>query len=308
MAQDLSYEDPDAAWFITIRTIGSRLWFVNNPLLEWYILAFLAKYQQKFGVILHGFVLLGNHWHMVARFPRSNKSAFLRAFDSMVAKLVNSHVPKFYGGKLWARPARPQLLPEAADVEHWMLYAVLNPIKHGLVQKCSDYPGYNSFSDSISGVKRKFKLVDWTDFNNRKRGNSSLTKEDCTKTYELVFTPLPGYEHLSHKEYREVMLKKAEKRRCQLIEERLAKGQGFAGLEALQKTEPGSPPKATKKSTRHTKRPLVLSLSREAKDIFVNRYFRLLEAYREASKRYRAGDLTVEFPPGTYRPVLYTPI
>jgi hypothetical protein len=35
-------------------------------------------------------------------------------------------------------------------------------------------------------------------------------------------------------------------------------------------------------------------------------YFSIYFAYKETSNRYRAGDLDVEFPAGTYKPPLFT--
>lgn len=302
MAQDLSIEDRDAVFFCTTRTAESRLWFVNSPLLTERILAYLAKYAFDYSVVLYAFELMGNHYHLLAGFPLGNKSAFLRSFNSMVARLVKSYVKTFGGGKLWARRARTQFVLEDEDVENWFYYAALNPIASGLGQKYSDYPGYSSFSDAISGRVRKFKVVNWSDYRNRKRYNKKLTIEDCTQTYELKFHRLPGYEKASAKEYREVMLKKFEGRRQAILKERKEKGLGYASPEQLRKTEPGTKPRTTKTSTRHTRRPLCLTLSRAAKERFLTWYFDLLAEYKEASRRFRRGELTVTFPPGTYRP------
>ena len=49
---DISHEDPEATWFITSRTIASRLWFINDRKLQRKIVAFLAKNQEKYGVMI----------------------------------------------------------------------------------------------------------------------------------------------------------------------------------------------------------------------------------------------------------------
>ena len=302
MAQDLSIEDPEATFFITSRTIDSKLWLVNNPILEERILAYLAKYTHDYSVDLYKFKLMGNHYHMLAGFPFGNKSAFFRSFNSMVARLTKSYTKFFEGGGLWARRARSQFLLEDDDVENWFYYAALNPIISGLGQKLGDYPGYNSFSDAISGRVRTFKIVNWSDYNNRIRYNKNLTIEDCTTTYELRFKRLRKYESLSQKEYRKIMLEQFEKRRQEIIKDRKEKGLGFATAEQLRAVKPGTKPKMTKTSTRHTHRPLCLTLCRKARERFLKWYFDLLAAYKEASFRFRNGELSVAFPKGTYRP------
>ena len=305
MAQDLSIEDPNAVYFITTRTIASRLWFVNNKKLEKYILAFLAKYQMTFGVIIYGFILMGNHYHLVAKFPNSNRADFLRAFNAIVARLVPSCVPTFDGGRLWARRAKVQLLPMDQDVEHWALYTALNPVSSGQVERYSQYPSYNSFADAAYQRVRNFELIDWSDYNNRKRYNHNLKPIDCSKSYALNYSKLPGYEKFTRKEYLKCLLEKAEDRRKEMVKKRRMDGKGFSNKKAILATKPGSKPKTTKTSERNTKRPLILTLCIETKRICLEKYFTILAAYKEASMRYRSGENSIEFPIGTYKPIVY---
>ncbi len=305
MTGNLSFEDPETTFFITSKTIGSKLWFVNNPTLHSRIAAYLAKYQQKYGVILHAFIIMGNHIHLVARFPNSNKKIFMQALNSTIVSLVKKYVPNYYKGKLWARPPRYQPLPENADIMHWTLYTGLNPVRSGLTPKYTQYKTFNSLSPAIAGKKLKYEVVDWTAYHNARRANERTPIENYTSEYELVFSRPPGFEHLSQHEYSKIMDERVEKRRCEMIEELRSEGRGFAGPEVLQNIEPGDSPQSTKSSERYSKRPLVLTLNPEARKIYTDRYLRLLEAYREASARFRNGDLNAVFPPGTYRPPLF---
>jgi REP element-mobilizing transposase RayT len=309
MAQDLSIEDPEHAYFITTRTQGSRLWFVNNRRLEWYILAYLAKYQEYYEVIIYGFVMMGNHYHLAAHFPRGNKTDFLRSFNSIIARLTKSLTAEYDGSKVWARRARCQLLPNPEDIKNWVLYAEANPVSSGLVRTVSDYPSYNSHYDAAVGRVRPFKLVNRSDYTNRSRYNSKLTIEDCTKTYHLKYTRLPGHEGLTSSQYRSLMQSELARRTHTIIQERAQAGKvSYLSRKELLKVVPGSRPLSTKTSTRDSKRPLVLSLCPVTRAFFVDRYFRILEAFREASLKYRAGNLLTHFPPGTYRPVLLSPL
>ncbi len=56
----------------------------------------------------------------------------------------------------------------------------------------------------------------------------------------MEFKRLPGYEHLTQREYKKLMLKKPEERRLELVQERKAKGIGFLTREQLLNTVPGS--------------------------------------------------------------------
>ena len=100
------------------------------------------------------------------------------------------------------------------------------------------------------------------------------------------------------------MLKKLEERRVKIVNERKAKGLGFLGPVALAKMVPGSKPLATKKSKRDSKRPLVLTKCVETKKRFLQWYFAIFDAFKNASEKYRKGMINVELPPGTYQPPL----
>ena len=305
MSHDISFEHPEFVFFATIRTICSRLWFINNPALEERILAYLARYVERHGVTLYYFVLMGNHYHLIARFSRGNKAAFFRDLNSIIAKLTNGKVEVFEGGRLWARRVRTQVLPNNADIEERFFYAALNPVGAGLVKRISDYRAYNAFSDSVLNRKRKFKVVDWDDYNNRKRFNASLTIAQCTSVHTLAYTRLPGYEALSKQEYVSMMFRKLEQRNNILIEERAKKGVGFASPAALLKQAPGSKPRTTKTAGRRTPRPLVLTSCRDTRKRFLDWYFSLLASFRIASQKFRQGKIRTVFPYGTYRPTAF---
>ena len=307
MSQPLRIECPDLWSLGTSRTVNSLLWFINNSKVEQHALRFLARYQEKYGVELFSFVLMGNHSHIEARFPGMNRSQFYRDFNARMAEGVRNLVPEFPGGPLFARRYSEQAIVEAQDLEEYFFYCALQPIQAGLAERLEDYPGYNSFQDAISGKPRIVKDVDWTAYNAARRYNPNVKKKDFTTLRKLTYSRLPGYEHLSQHDYKVLMLKKFEERRMKIIRERNEQGKGFLGKEALLKIKPGSAPFQTKKSTRESKRPLVLTRSRETKKEFLKFYFDTLQSHRSASRLFRQGYLDVKFPPGTYRPPTFVP-
>ena len=98
------------------------------------------------------------------------------------------------------------------------------------------------------------------------------------------------------------MYEKLEERRVKIVNERKATGKGFLGPERLRAVVPGSKPKSTKTSKITDNRPRILSICPERRQHYKAWYFDTYFAYKEASRRYRAGELGVEFPKGTYRP------
>ena len=301
-SQPLRIESPDYGSFGTSRCINSRLWFVNNKPLEGRILGYLAKYKEEYKTNLYAYVNSGNHNHLVARFPGYNRGGFYRDLNARTAEAVRALVPEFEGGPLFERRYSEQALPLEEDIEEYFFYCALQPINAGLCEHLSDYPGYNSFHDAICGVKRKVKVVNYSEFRSYQRYDRNVSIEEFTTYYNLEYDRLPGYEHLSQKEYKKLMLKKLEERRLKLATAWKAKGHIFPGKEFLLKVRAGSKPKTTKKSTLTSKRPLVLTKSLEAKQAFLEWYFGIYQAYKAASAAYLAGEEFVKFPPCTYKP------
>ncbi len=295
-------ESKQLASFLTTRSRNSELWFVNNAQLELAILGYAAKYAERYGVKLYALAIEGNHIHSPALFPEANRADFMRDFNSSVARAVSRFSPEFPGGTFWARRYSQEFLPENEDIEEYFFYTVLQPVQDGLVEKISDYPGYNCFHDAVHGIKRKFKVTNWAKYNSAKRFNPSVSIKDFIHVIHLEYERLPGYEELSQKEYSVLMHEKLEKRRVEIVRKRKLNGLGFAGKEALLKIPAGALPVRSKKGDSTSHRPRVLCVCQKKRAKWYEWYFQKYFLYKEASRKHRDGELHVSFPPGTYPP------
>jgi hypothetical protein len=304
MGYHLRIESSTMGAFLTTRTRNSELWFINNQELEGAILGYAAKFAARYNVQLFALAIEGNHIQGTALFPECNRSSFMRDLNSCVAKAVPRHVSNHPGGNLWARRYSNEFLPGDQDIESQFFYTVLQPVQDGLVERISDYPGYNCFHDAVHGIKRRFKVVRWAEYNAAKRNNSKIRIIDYTDIVALEYQRLPGYERLTQREYAKMMHKKLEERRVEVVRKHLAEGGSFKGRRALMEQRPGSLPHNTKSSTIESHRPRVISVCSERRAKGEAWYWEIYWAHKEASKRYRSGELDVEFPEGTYRPYI----
>ena len=303
MAQPLSIEDETKTYFITTRTAGSKLWFAGkvNKDLENGILASLARYQQIYRVKIFGFILMGNHYHLIAQFPKKNRAAFMRDLNAAVARLVGRFFGQHGRRSVWARRYSWQILPRNKDILHWFLYLVANPTSSGLTENPLHYPGYSSFL-------KPPKDYHWTDYSKyclAKRSNKDVSLEDFKTKYTLTYSRLPGFEKRSEKEYEAELKSKLTSRTKEIIEERRAEGRGFLGINKLIKQVPGQSPKTTKTSTRYSFRPIVLTLCKETKKRILDAYFVIRDSFLAASQLFRQGDDAAVFPSGTYKPPVF---
>jgi REP element-mobilizing transposase RayT len=300
-------ETKDYAAFTTTRTKNSELWFINNKPFEEKILAYTAKYAEKYNVKLYAIAIEGTHIHQLGDYPDENCADFQKALNSMIARIAPPYCVKYHGYKFWERRYSKELIPHHPDdLIAKFLYTVLQPVQDGLVERISDYPGYTCLTDAIKGIDRKFELINWTSYNRALRTNKEESIKDHTEEYTLKFHRIPGLEHLNNKEYQKLMYRKVEERRLEIVKERRDEGLGFVGKENLKKTEPGTRARNPKKSTRHSFRPRVDSVCPERRKEAKKFYFTMYDLYKKASAKYRKGFLDIEFPPGMYRPHLST--
>ena len=304
MTQPLSIENKEHVSFITTRTAGSKLWFINDKYLELLVLGVLGRYQEMYGAVIYAFILMGNHYHLIANFPRGNRAKFMRDFNSSVGRLVG-RIVKVHGRRsVWARRYSHQVLPNHDDVKHWFYYSALNPVYSGLVARMHEYECYNSFHDAAAGVSRTVKWIDWSAYQLKSRYNKDVKPSDFEKEYKLTYTRLPGTENMSSKEYEEMLLGELKTRQDTAVEARRSAGKGFLGIDGLRSQVVGSEPKNTKTSSRYSFRPLVLTLCLVTKKRFLEAYFAIFDQFVEASRAFRNGDRLALFPRGTYPPLL----
>lgn len=268
------------------------------------MLGYAAKYAGRYGVKLYALAIEGNHIQGPAHFPQANRFQFMRDLNSSIARAVPHCTPSYPGGRFWGRRYSNEFLIGDDDIEEYFFYTVLQPVQDGLVERLSDYPFYNCFSDAIRGIARKQKVVRWGEYHAAKRFNPSVSKHAFTDTFDLAFERLPGYEHLGQHEYCKLMHQKLEQRRLAIVRKRQAQGKSFFGRAALLKIATGSRPIRSKRSTITSHRPRVLSVCpvrrRQGKAWYFSIYFQ----YRQASSEYRAGNIDTPFPHGTHPPPL----
>jgi REP element-mobilizing transposase RayT len=308
MTQPLSIENKDWIVFITTRTAQSRLWFINNKSLERDILSCLARYQAVYMVEIFGFILMGNHYHLIARFPHENRASFMRDFNAAVARLVSRYYHVKGRRSVWARRYAYQILPEDFDTEHWYLYLVTNPVSSGIVDDIARYPSYCSHQDLVTNRTRSFLWTDWSAYCLAKRTKRSVKLEEFQYRYELYISRLPKHRKLSLSAFAKIMSDKIRSRTFALIAERKKARRGFLGRQLLLLQKIGSFPRTTKESTRQSKRPVVLSVSVEAKKRMLQIYRMIKNQFLYASWLFRSGSFQYKFPPGTYMPTRYAKV
>jgi len=92
---------------------------------------------EKHPIILHSFVLMENHYHLVLQTPDENIDRFMYEFNknfSLELRQKTGLINRMFGGRYkWT------LIKDKQHYFHVMKYVYLNPVKAGVVEVAEDY-------------------------------------------------------------------------------------------------------------------------------------------------------------------------
>ena len=103
------------------------------------LLALLEENSQKFGVALHAYVLMSNHFHLLATpITADGLPQMMQAVGRRYVRYFNDSQGR--SGTLWEGRYRSTLIETDRYLLACMAYIDLNPVRAGLVSNARDYP------------------------------------------------------------------------------------------------------------------------------------------------------------------------
>jgi putative transposase len=124
-------------YFITTRS-NNKEWFALEPQACWDVFCdFLYFIHHAFQVRTHAFVLMSNHIHLLATFPRENIGFVMRRFLTEVSQSINFEsyrINHVFGGRYKGSLIQTDIGYAAATK-----YLFRNPVKAGIVARVEDY-------------------------------------------------------------------------------------------------------------------------------------------------------------------------
>jgi REP element-mobilizing transposase RayT len=242
-----------------------------------YVLAIAAR---RFGVELHAFCVLSNHFHLVLTDPAARLPAFEQYLDSLVARAVNASLGRWES--FWAPSSYSAVsLTTQNDVLEKAAYVLANPVAAGLVPRGKDWPGLWSDPALIGGSAVSARRPK-TFF--RKNGY-------LPDSAELALTAPPGF---SAEEFRDQLAAALLEREEHHSSERRT----FLGAARVRGQSPFARP--SKGEPRRKLSPRVAAQDKWKRVEALERLSTFVEDYREAWRAWTSGLRDTVFPAGTY--------
>jgi len=300
MARRLRYFEPNSLVEVTTRTLHGRLLLRPTATLCQIILGILGRAQTLYGLRIHAFVFLSNHYHLLCSPTDPQQLArFMCFFNSNLAREVGRlHA---WREKIWGR--RYQAIPVSAELAAQvgrLKYLLSHGVKEGFVLTPADWPGVHCVDALLNGEPLRGLWFDRSAEYEARRQGLEVSPRDFASEETVALTPLPCWEHLPDALIRariaDILTQiEAEARRL-----RRQTGKDPLGADLLQRQNPHQEPLRSK----HAPAPLVHAASKRARRALLEAYRIFVTAYRRAAERLRGGDLSAVFPDCSFPPPL----
>jgi putative transposase len=279
---------PGVTYHLTRRCSERRFFLRPAFKVNRILLYCLALAAHRFGILLHAFCFLSDHYHLVATDPHGQLPLFMHCFNLLVARALNSHFGRFEA--FWAPGSYCAVcLTDSDSILDKIAYTLANPVAAGLVCTANLWPGLHSRPRDIGASPRSVPRPP--------RFFRHDSKHSLPAMIPLSLSPPPGFEDLPLDTVQTLIAERVASHENQA---RLARdGRPFLGRRRVRKQSIHD--RAASHEPRFGINPRVAGRDKWKRIEALQHLRSFLTAYRRALDGLRAGIREFLFPAGTWR-------
>ncbi|MEO1481419.1 MAG: hypothetical protein AAFU77_04885 [Myxococcota bacterium] len=302
------YFEDDKAFHVVSRVVCGLGLLVPRADINEMIAGVLGHVQKKNPQVeLFAYAFLSNHFHLALRGPGIPE--FVGQLKQQISLRLKYCIDEPFE-TLWSGRYAATALINGEDQERCFEYILSQGVKEGLVDTPEDWPGVHCAKHVFFDQQCRGTWLNATSYGEAKRfeerkppdRRKKVSKSDHLEEVSVEIFRLPVYADLDESAYRHSM--------TELRERIIMRGkEARAGKPALGVSEVLRMPRTTRFKTpkppwfTDRRRMIVWSdPNREETRAYLERYHQSQLDFAVASRRYRAGERTVRFPPGMYLP------
>jgi len=272
---------PGTTYLVTRRCAQRQFLLRPSRSVNALFLFVLAVVARRFGIRVHLFCVLSNHFHLLLTDPQARLPAFMQFLDAFVARALNAFLGRWED--FWAPGSYSAVaLSAREDILREAVYVLANPVVAGLVRRGRLWPGLWSAPESVGGEPL------------RATRPRHFFGEESTFPAEvsLRLTVPPGFG--SAEEFRSRLCAALEEREVEAAKEH----HSFLGAVKVKEQRPTDRPRT--KEPRGNLNPRIAASDTWKRIEVLGRLVEFLRAYREAWLAWKDGNRGAVFPAGTY--------
>jgi len=114
-------------------------------------LSFLEEYHHRYSILIHSYVLMSNHYHLIIETPQGNLLKVMHGLNSRYTGYVNRKYNR--SGHLFQGRYKAILVEKESYLLELSRYVHLNPVRAGIVKEVSEYQ-WSSYPGFVNKQKR----------------------------------------------------------------------------------------------------------------------------------------------------------
>ena len=146
MARPLRIEYPGAFYHVTARGNDKKKIFLSIQDYDKFF-SYLSEACHKYGAVIHAYVLMGNHYHLLVETPQANLSLFMHFINSSYTTYFN--IKRKRSGHLFQGRYKAFLIEKDSYLLELSRYIHLNPVNAHMVENPDEYV-YSSYRAYLS--------------------------------------------------------------------------------------------------------------------------------------------------------------
>ena len=125
------------------------------------LLYMLVVAAEKYGIKIHCFQFLSNHFHLILSYTQKRLPRFMQLFDSQVGRALNCYQGMWE--TVWATGSYSKIdfLDDDETLFRYLLYVITNAVEAGLVKSAKDWPGLKILPHEIGTRSIRVKRPDF---------------------------------------------------------------------------------------------------------------------------------------------------
>lgn len=274
---------PSTTWFITRRCSERRFFLLPNEHTKQVFEYALARASRMTGVILHAWMVMSNHYHLVVTDPQGKLPEFVRRLNALVARALNFRYRR--KESFWKAGSynAVELCSEAAVLDK-MVYTLANPVSAGLVARAWRWDGSSSVGLSFGQARRVLR--------------PAFVKDG--QDVEVLRPVAPPSNVSAAVEFEAMLRKQLHARENEVGKEMAAEGRRFVGMASVHAQLAWWDSPRWDDEKHGGIQPRFATRDAEQMRRAINEWKEWVAAYRSALKDFCEGNRDVAFPAGTY--------
>ncbi len=303
MPRNLRYVTPYSLQHVSDVIAQNRYLLTPSSELNERFIGVLGRAQERHDMTICAAVVMASHYHLMLR-PRDSKhlADFMCFFKTNLAKEIGRRLQGWTSNFFDRRYHSITVSDEEAAQTKLLRYVLSHGVKEFLVDTVRDWPGVHCASSLIDGSPLEGRWFDRCAENAARQrcGAETVNPEDFASRQTVTFSPLPCWQHLPELTWRRFVEEMVEDIDNEGVLERRVQRKKSLGVAKILAQDPHFRPGEVSKSPQ----PRFHTASREVFDTMLEVCRQVIQIYRAASERLRAGDRSTVFPEGTFPPSL----